>query len=63
MCKEFEFRKPETLQQKVEKMKGYDDAYIESFLWAKLSYKHSITEISQAIAEMRKSVTNQSILT
>lgn len=60
MCEiEFEYKKPETLQQRVEKMKRYSDAYIEFFLWAKLSYKHSISEISQAIAEMRKSVANQ----
>lgn len=56
MCEiEFGYKKQETLQQRVEKMKGYSDAYIESVLWAKLSYKHSISEISQAITEMRKS--------
>lgn len=42
-----------TLNECIEKMSKFSDAYIEAVLYGKLKHKHSLTEISQAIVTYR----------
>lgn len=42
-----------TLKESIKTLSMYSDAYIESVLWAKFSYKYSIVEISNEISNFR----------